>query len=112
MKKYFAVAGLFVLLIGLYACSSNLLADQPKIIKLSASETKQAQSLAERRQEIAFERQQAQNAFQAQLDRLAEREQEVNMESAKLCFAMKKAHLMQPNANYLLDEWRGELRKQ
>lgn len=80
-------------------------------VSLSAQEKTQAMSIAERRQQIGFKRQEAQNQFTAQMNRFAEEENTLNVEAAKLCFEMKKAHKLPPNANYWLNEWAGELEK-
>ena len=50
--------------------------------------------------------------FQGAMNRLNEEQSSINMESAKMCFAFKKAHKLDPGSNYLLDEWKGQLVKQ
>lgn len=102
----------FALLIACAACNQVVSAAEPKTITLSGAEAKQAQQIADQRQQIAFDRAQAQNDFNTQMNRLAERESILNIESAKLCFSLKKAHSINPSATYWLDEWRGELKKQ
>lgn len=73
-------------------------------ITLSASEKAQAIAIAEARQQLQFDRQAALNEF----DR---RERELDLRSAKLCYELKKAHQINPQVQYWLDEWRGVLRK-
>lgn len=80
-------------------------------ITLSGPEREQAIGLAEHRQKIAFERQEAQNEFQAKINRYAEEENMLNIEAAKLCFELKKSHKLNPTSNYVLNEWAGELEK-
>jgi len=104
--------GALTLLLACTACDQIVSAAEPNTINLSSSEKQQAQRIAEDRQQIAFERATVQNDFQAQMNRLAEKEAAVNIESQKLCFALKKAHAISPSKNYWLDEWRGELKKQ
>jgi hypothetical protein len=107
MRKIIAL--LIVLLVGI-GCT-NLGADTPTIIKLSPEEKKSAQSIAEARQQLQYERQEATNAYQSQMNRFAERESVLNLQSSKLCFQLNKAHGLDRGKQYQLDEWKGELRR-
>lgn len=105
MRKILLVVSVLCLLAGCKALASGT-------VSLSDKEKTQAQSLAERRQQIGFDRAAAQAEFQGRMNRLAEQENGLNIEAAKLCFEFKKAHKLPPNTNYQLDEWNGQLVKQ
>lgn len=106
MKNRLAVVALVVF--GAAGCSA-LAAD---IVILTKEEKVQAQSIAEQRQQIQFKRGVAQNEFQEKMNRLAEEENKLNIDSARLCFEFKKAHKLEANKGYMLDEWNGRLVKQ
>lgn len=106
-----ALLMLAVSLAATVACD-QLRGDVPTTITLTSAEKVQAVKIAETRQELAFQRQQEQNVYQSEMEHLAERERDLNLQSTQLCFAIKKAHSIDPNKQYWLDEWRGELHKQ
>lgn len=105
-KKVWFVVSIIVLGAALLECTPQ------ESISLSTSETTQARALAERRQDIAFRRASAIADYQARINRLQEEETGVNIDAEKLCFQLKKAHLPDPSSQYLLDEWKGILRRQ
>jgi hypothetical protein len=108
--KFIVVAAIAVILVGAYyGFSHSTLAGEK--IALSGNERVKAVGIAEHRQKIGFERQEAQNEFQAKMNRYAEEENSLNIEAAKLCFELKKSHKLNPTTNYILNEWAGELEK-
>lgn len=84
----------------------------PKIISLSSSEKVKAMALLERRQGIFLKRQKLDAQYQADLNRLNEEGNAVTIEASQLCFELKKAHSIEPNLVYNLDEVNARLVKQ
>ena len=97
--------------LALCACSP-VLADNPKVINLSKTEKAKAMALLERRQAISLLRQKITAQYQADMDRMNEDDNAVNIDATKLCFELKKAHTIPPNTNYALDEVNARLVKQ
>lgn len=95
------------LAISLTACAANF----DGAIDLNGNEKTQAQKLAEHRQDINFRIQEAQADFQSKMNRLNEELQQVNIQSQEMAFQLKKAHQLDPDAHYSLDEWKGQLVK-
>lgn len=104
MRRMF---GIVALLAVMSACA--LSADPPKVIELNADESKQSISLAERRQDVNFRRQKAMIEYQAAMNRFQEEDNSLNLEAGQLCFALKKAHKLDPDIQYRLDEWKAQL---
>lgn len=88
------------------ACSAAPFGDT---VTLSDNETKIARQLAEHRQDINFRVAKEQADYQAAMNRLNEEMASLNLDAGKLCFEFKKAHKLEPNKNYTLDEWGGKL---
>lgn len=106
MRSKVAIGVLLGLLSGV-ACSSLA----PDTYSLTGNEKKLAIGIAEHRQDIQFRRQVLGNDYTASQNRLNEEENKLNIEAAKLCFELKKAHKLNPSSMYSLDEWNGELKK-
>ena len=107
MKKSFLGVALFLVAVAA-ACGSPL---DSTVIGLTKPEQQQSVKLAEHRHDLQMRRNKAQLDFQSQMNRMAEEEAGINLESQQLCFQFSKAHKLDQGANYVLDEWKGQLIK-
>lgn len=79
------------------------------VVTLTPSERAKVQEIAEQRQELQSRAQETQNKYQADMNRISEVQNELNLQSAQLCFEFKRAHHLDPKSSYFLDEWGGQL---
>jgi hypothetical protein len=90
------------------ACASS---NSPNKVVLTGAERAEAVSIAERRQQLAIDRQKAAAIFNETTNRITEEETQLNLRSLSLCFTLKKSHNLDTSTLYQLNEYRGELVK-
>jgi len=91
---------LFGILLLTLACEAG----EPKTIKLSPKEQQQAISIYEQRAQNAMD-------FQAATLKFNQTNDNLNLESQRLCFELKKAHKIPAGSQYQLNEYNGTLEK-
>lgn len=104
----------FAVIIGLVLISWGVAvhAESGKTVSLTAEEKKTAIAYVEQRRSVQMRRQEAQLKYNADMNRLAEEENKINLDYDQFCFSLRKSHSIAYNDNYRINEFKGVMEKQ